>query len=154
MVIIFYFNVTHLIYDQRNHVSLWKSVNQAPLLCCFIKFHIFTQRRSTFFPFILAVGIRRRAPWGGETRLITAAFNLHPIAALGRSLLSAVRPAALKEQREVKKSLTSDTCCPQPFLMLHEHFPYRNSERWAGVSRLPAIQLDLVSHRPSLDAQG
>lgn len=40
------------------------------------------------------------------------------------------------------------------FLMLHEHFPYRNSERWAGVSRLPAIQLDLVSDRPSLGARG
>lgn len=114
-----------------------------------LKFSLCT---ASLFLFVLAVGVRRSAPRGGETRLITAAFNLHPIAALGRRSLSAARPAALKEQREVKKSLTSVTCHPQPFQCCMNIFPYRNPERRLGVLSLSVIQRHRSSDRPSLGA--
>lgn len=39
------------------------------------------------------------------------------------------------------------------FSVLHEHFPYRNSERWVGVWSLSVIRRDLSSGRPSLGAR-
>lgn len=153
MVIIFYFNVTHLIYDQRNHVSLCKAVHQARLLCCFIKFHIFTQRRSTF---LLHTGswhqtegtMGRRDPFNHGS--LQSASHRRPRQKLAVSCASRCAQRAARGQKvpDIRHVLSS------AFLMLHEHFPYRNSERWAGVSRLPAIQLDLVSDRPSLGARG
>lgn len=126
-------------------------LHQAFQLRCFNKFHIFTPRRFTF---LLWTGswhqtegtMGRRDPFNHGS--VQSASHRRPRQKL------AVSRASRCAQRAARGQKVSDIrhVSSSAFSMLHEHFPYRNSERRAGVSSLSVIQRVLSSDRPSLGA--